>query len=86
MDFEGYSEVDESDIMLIRELMNNNISELQSAIPLEHSKLSKLPKNIEDRFSSLLGKEFHYIHRIIVPTNYCYKKRYFISLQEHMFA
>ena len=72
--------------MLIRELMNNNISELQSAMPLEHPKLSKPPKNIEDKFSSVLGDGFHYMHRITVPTNHCYKKRFFVSLQEAIFA
>ena len=66
--------------------MNSIISYLQSAMPLEHPKLSKPPQNIEDKFSSVLGDGFHCMHRIAVPTNHCYKNSFFMSLQEAIFS
>ena len=59
---------------------------MRSAIPLEDPKLSKPTQIIEDKVSSVLGDEFHYMHSMNVPTNYCYKKRFFASLKEAMFA
>ena len=85
MDFEGCSELNENDIVLIRKLMNNEISEMQSAMPLENPKLSAPPQKMEGKVSSVLGCGFHHMHRMIVPTNHCYRKRFIFSLKEAMF-
>ena len=41
VEFEGFSESNEFHFMIRRELMNNEILELLSTMPLDHPKLSK---------------------------------------------
>ena len=84
--FEGFSELNGSNVVIIRELMNSEVSGLQLSIPLEHPKLLKPPQNVEDKFSFVLGYRFHHMYRMNVPTNHCYKKIFFVSLHENIFA
>ena len=80
VDFEGCSESNESNVMLITELMISEILELLSTMHLHRPKISKRHQNIEDKFSSILGDRFHHMHRATLSTNHCYKKIFFASL------
>ena len=76
----------ESDIELIQQLMHGNVSNLKNTVSFHHPNLSTPPTVVEDKFSAVLGDGFHYMQRIRVPTNHCYKKRFYVSLREAFFA
>ena len=55
---------------------------LRVAVPFSHLHLPEPPTIIEDIFPSVLGNKFYYMHRIRVLVNHCYKKGFFIYLEE----
>ena len=53
---------------------------------LNQAELEKSPNQIKDIFYAVLGEAFHFMDRMKVPTNHCFKKRYFALLQEAFFT
>jgi hypothetical protein len=49
-------------------------------------KLGVIPDIILDKFSSVLGDMFHYMHRTVVPVHHTSKKGYFVALRDAFFA
>ena len=86
LDLDDYSDANQSDIELIKELMNGNNENIEIYIPFEHPHLDAPPANIKDKCSSVLDDGFHFIGRIKVPTHYCHKKMHFVPLKDAFFA